>query len=88
MLPPLFADLAELDPRRAEALVHAWPEDAPAAPVSLEILRRWEEVEEAMDSFRELGITATRDDVMAIASRAYRGATGGSLNETIGHYAD
>jgi hypothetical protein len=62
-LPALLTDLAELDPWRAEALAHAWPEDAPAPSLSLEILRRWEAVEEAMDAYRALGITATRDEV-------------------------
>src|SRR5918994_4017397 len=32
-LAALYADLADLDPLRAEALLHAWPEDVPTASV-------------------------------------------------------
>lgn len=85
-LPTLFRELAEFDSRRAEALAHAWPDDAPPAPLSLELLSRWEAVEEAMDGFRDLGLTASRDHVMALAYRAHRQSTGATLAETIDHY--
>jgi len=88
-LPALLEDLVEFDPRRAEALLHAYgASDGDASRVvPLAYLERWEEVEQAMNRFRDLGITATRDDVALVANRAYMSATGATLDETIDHYA-
>jgi len=71
-LPGLVKYLAPFDPVRAEALLHAWPEDAPERPTpgTLDGLDRWQEVEEAMDRFRDLGITTSREDVDLVAARA------------------
>jgi hypothetical protein len=80
-LNPLAADL---DAGRAEALLHAWPTEAPppdgrwTLPYGAD---RWAAVEEAMQHLRAEGLTASRDRVDAIAVAAYEAATGAPYDE-------
>ena len=82
-LPDLLKYLSGFDFLRAEALLHAWPEDAPEPPTpgTLDGLDRWQEVEQAMDRFRDLGITTLREDVDLVARRSYMSATGTTLSD-------
>jgi hypothetical protein len=73
----LAEDLADVDLLRSEALLHASPETV--SPRSFDELVRWREVEEKMQEFREMGLTATREDVELIAVSA----SGLSIDEYI-----
>ena len=61
--------LVEVEPWRAEAILHAlaagggWEGVAIPAHLSLAAGERWMDVEETMERWRDLGITATRNDV-------------------------
>jgi hypothetical protein len=72
-------DVAEVDPLRAEALLHAWPPEADG-PNDAWALRyggeRWTQVEQVMEQLRADGLTTSREDVNAIACRAYAEAVG------------
>ena len=67
----LAAIFAEVEPYRREAILHAlaageqgdWGRVSIPADLALAVGERWEEVEEAMERWRALGITATRDEV-------------------------
>jgi hypothetical protein len=90
--------LAEADPSRVEAIFHAFAagrefEELPV-PSSfysdgfVEMAKRWEEVELAMEQWRKLGITATREDVHAAYIGAMRNATGLPTDAIIDSYLD
>jgi hypothetical protein len=64
----LADDLADVDLVRSEAVLHASPETI--SPRSFDELARWREVEEKMEEFREMGLTASREDVELTAIRA------------------
>lgn len=84
-LNPLAADL---DAVRAEALLHAWPVDAPPpdGPWTLPFgADRWAAVEEAMQKLRGDGLTTSRDRVGLIAEYAFRAETGMTYDEYTGH---
>lgn len=73
-LPAIAAELNAVDPVRAEALFHAWPPDSPQPPGAWQEPysgRRWREVEDAMDTLRELGLTASRAEVERVAAAAW-----------------
>jgi hypothetical protein len=82
-LPELAAALVDYDPLRYEALLHAWPKDAPEPAAGLLYLERWDEIEEAIAALEATGLTATRDDVEDAALDAYVSATGASLDESL-----
>lgn len=85
-LNPLAEDL---DAVRAEALLHAWPSEAPPPEGEWTLpygADRWAAVEEAMQQFRGEGLTASRDRVEQIAVAAYRAATGVSYEEYLDEY--
>ncbi len=72
-------DVAERDPARAEALFHAWPPEVVAPQggwASGFMGARWTEVETIMERLRDEGLVTSREDVNAIAYRAYADATG------------
>lgn len=82
-------ELSATDPLRAEALLHAveqrnarWAFTKWAAPYTAP--ERWRRVQQFMKMFEEEGIGATRDDIEAIASWAWRAVTG----EPLDRYAD
>jgi hypothetical protein len=60
----------EIEPWRAEAVLHAvaageptWGQAFLGYWMSLSVAARWAEVESAMELWRELGVTATHDEV-------------------------
>lgn len=81
----------EPDPLRAEALLHAAP------PSGRRIKRkwaatfvtpsRWDRVVVFMDVFEREGLTATRDDIEAVAAGAVRAATGATLDGYLDEWA-
>jgi hypothetical protein len=86
-LPALVEELYEFDPRRAEALLHAWPSEAILSRVvPFEFLSRWEAVEETMAELCDLGIATPRDDVIDLAASAYCAATGATYDKAIDRY--
>jgi hypothetical protein len=78
LLPKLLPEVAEIDPHRAEALAHA-------AELPSHGLRRWTEVERAMDELRATGLTATQDDVFCWYVNA-RMSSGERLNAILDDY--
>lgn len=87
----LGAVAATLDAPRAEALLHAWPDDAPPPEGQWTLpfgADRWSAVEEAMQRLRAQGLTASRDDVELVAAAVYEAATGKTHDEYLTEYAD
>ena len=82
---------AALDPVRAEALLHVWPAGSPppdglwALPFGAD---RWDAVEAAMQAMRSEGLTASRDEVEAVAVAAYSVLTGTTHEEYLDEYED
>jgi CO/xanthine dehydrogenase Mo-binding subunit len=77
VLPAVVADLLEHDPLRGEALLHAWPDDAPQpAGVCPEQYsgERWHAVEAEMERLRAEGLTASRAQVELVALSAWERA--------------
>jgi hypothetical protein len=71
--------VAEHDPVRAEALLHAAPSGGePSSRAWTQPLggQRWAEVEQAMEAREADGFTLSRDQVDSIAVSAYATATG------------
>jgi hypothetical protein len=94
VLASLTADLVEVEPVRAEAILHAIAEvgDRNAGPVptgrALAAAERWEEVEEAMDALRDLGIAGTRDEVFEMYVGAMQEATGRTRDKIVYDFVD
>lgn len=84
-LPEIAEVLAIADPLRAEALLHAWPPEAPPPPREA-FEERWQKVETAMQDLRDDGLTASRTDVNAIAFSAYAEASGKTLDEVFDEF--
>jgi hypothetical protein len=82
---PLIADLSEVDPVRAEALLHAF---APTDGWSVADWTRWNAVEEAMEWFESMGLTANPSTATEVALAAYAMATGESLQAVKAQWAD
>lgn len=82
---PLIIDLFEVDPLRAEALVHAFP---PADGWPLTDPVRWNAVEETMVWLESEGLTTKPSTVNEIALAAYVQATGRSLRKVTDEWAD
>jgi hypothetical protein len=70
-------DLADLDPMRAEALVHVGYLEPLWSAWALRFTgERWFEVEEEMQRLRDQGLVTSRTDVESIAMSAYAEASG------------
>lgn len=70
-------DLADLDPMRAEALVHLKFLEPLWSAWALRFTgERWFEVEEEMQRLRDEGLVTSRTDVESAAMRAYAEASG------------
>jgi hypothetical protein len=84
--PSALARIArDADPFRAEALLHAADHHCRRKWATAYAARkRWDRVEVFMGVFEREGLTATRDDVEALASSAWQAATG----DTYGQYLD
>jgi hypothetical protein len=84
VLASLLKDVAESEPWRAEAVLHAlaagggWEATSFPASLVLAAVERWAEVEEALERWRDLGLTATTDDVFTTYLDAMEVATGRS----------
>lgn len=82
VLASLLKDIVEIEPWRAEAILHTlaagdgWSATSVPAGLALTTAERWTEVEEAMNALRELGIAATRDDAFELYVGAVEDATG------------
>lgn len=86
----LNAIAADLDALWAEALLHAWPGDSPppdvwALPFGAD---RWDAVEAAMQAMGSEGLTASRDEVEAVAVAAYTVLTDATHEEYLDEYED
>jgi hypothetical protein len=70
---PACSDLSDVDPLRAEALLHAFPpaDGLPEADWAWPYRRRWDDVETAMRWLETEGLTASSIDVDAVAATAY-----------------
>ncbi len=82
---------AELDPVRAEALLHAWPSEGspPDGAWTLPYgADRWTAVEAKMQRLRDEGVTASRDDVELVAVAVYKAVTGKNHAAYLDEYAD
>lgn len=66
----IAADLAPVEPIRAEALLHAFPADESERAWTRAARRRWREVEQTMEVFASLGLASSRSEVDAIAEQA------------------
>lgn len=90
----LNAILPELDQVRREAILHAladgeqgkWKRVSVPADLALAAGERWEEVDEAVERWRALGITATPDEVFITYLSAVEAATGMDRGEAISHF--
>jgi hypothetical protein len=90
--------LAQVDPSRVEAILHAFAagREIEELPIPRNFFfdgfataaERWEEVERAIEGWRSVGITATREDVHAAYIEAMRSATGLPTNAIIDSYLD
>jgi hypothetical protein len=87
--------LKEVEPWRAEAILHAlaagggWGARFAIPPeIAATAALRWEEVEEAMEQWREFGIAATRKDVFEVYVGAMEAATGRSLAAIVYDFVD
>ena len=90
--------LAQVDPSRVEAILHAFAagREIEELPIPRNFFLdgfataagRWEEVERAIEGWRSVGITATREDVHAAYIEAMRNATGLPTDAIIDSYLD
>lgn len=69
---PLVADLSDVDPLRAEALLHAFPpgDGLPEAGWARPYRCRWTDVEAAMQWLASEGVTASSNEIDAVAAAA------------------
>jgi hypothetical protein len=86
---PLIAELAETDPLRAEALLHAFPPIGalPGDEWASEFLGRWEKVREAMEWLEREGLTTPVSELDEIAYAAYALATGRRVSDVRAEWA-
>jgi hypothetical protein len=86
---PLIAELAETDPLRAEAMLHAFsPTDAlPGDEWATQFLRRWEKVRKAMAWLENEGLTTPISELDEIAYAAYALATGRDVSDVRADWA-
>ncbi len=86
--------LVEVDPYRVEAVLHAlaaggsWEGLPVPADLALPVMERWELVEAAMDRWRALGISATREDVEQLFIDASAEVSGRPRDEIYDEFLD
>jgi hypothetical protein len=80
---PLIAELAEVDPLRAEAMLHAFPPVGalPGDEWASEFLGRWGKVRETMNWLEREGLTTSVSELDEIAYAAYALATGRRVSD-------
>jgi hypothetical protein len=69
-----YAAVVSVEPRRAEALLHAWPGETAPPSVGIHPLGRWQSVEQAIGILERIGVATSRDEVELVAARAARHA--------------
>lgn len=72
-LTALYAALLELDERRAEALLHAWPTHEVQLPLVTEVAyERWDAVAHEIAFLEDAGVARSQYDIELIAEHAAR----------------
>jgi hypothetical protein len=81
----------QADPLRAEALLHAAPPDGHHCrkrwATAYADSERWDRVRVFMGVFEREGLTATRDDLEALAAQTWQTATGDSFSQYLNRWA-